>query len=132
MTLSFINEMKDKCQAQLKEASKATKRPDYNEKTNQKFKFSSQDVKKFTTEIQVTQRRFETIESLLTELNHLTSQLSKHMRDFLFKINDQIGKMRIGVNVTPFFEEDQMVEGEATFNFRRVVKDILVPFYKEI
>jgi hypothetical protein len=40
--------------------------------------------------------------------------------------------MRIGVNVTPFFEEDQMVEGEATFNFRRVVKDILVPFYKEI
>lgn len=39
MTLSFINEMKDNCQAQLKEASKATKRPDYDEKTFQKFKF---------------------------------------------------------------------------------------------
>ena len=129
MTLSFINEMKDKCQAQLKEASKATKRSDYDEKTNQKFKFSLEDVKKFTTEIQVTQRRFETIESLLTELYQLTSQLKKNMRDFLIKVNDQIGKMRIGVNITPFFEEDQTVEGEATFNFRIVVKDILVPFY---
>jgi len=125
-TLSFIENLIQNCEENLTEGG-----------PNPSIKYTLEKLKNLKENLKVTHKRFEQIEKLLTECEEMKNREIPNksvIYDFLSKVNQQLGQLRIGTNVVPVFDQSEspiIAESgtERTECLLTVIHRVLLPYY---